>query len=113
MTEDAYYREEQMIETNYIQFKNMIENVYIRQKEMIETNASMIKNYATMLENKEVANNIEKVKSQSLKLNEESKKIMLNQLELIKHQFLSNAIKLKEEYNNMINNGNFTPNFDG
>ncbi|HSA75349.1 MAG TPA: hypothetical protein VLE21_04105 [Candidatus Nitrosocosmicus sp.] len=57
----------------------------------------MIKNYATILENNEMASNIEKVKSQFLKLNEESKKTMLNQLELIKHDFLSNAIKLKEE----------------
>ena len=52
----------------------MTEDAYHREEQMIETNASMIKNYDTILENNEMASNIEKVKSQFLKLNEESKK---------------------------------------
>ena len=41
-------------------FKNMIENAYLQQRQMIETNASIMKNYSSMLWNSEVAGNIEK-----------------------------------------------------
>ena len=57
--EDAYHREQQIIKTNYIQFKNMTEKVYNRHKEIIETNTSMIKNYTNMLKDNELATNIE------------------------------------------------------
>jgi hypothetical protein len=101
MIEDAFLRQKQMIETNYIQFKNMIENVYLRQKEMTETNALMMKNYSNMVGNNEIVSYIEKVESQFLNLNEESKKSMMNQLEIIKDNFLSTAMRIKEEYNQM------------
>ena len=85
--------------------KNIIEDAYYREEQMIETNASMIKNYSTLFENNEITSSFEKVESQFLNQNEELKKSTLNQLELIKHNFLSNAIRLKEEYNNMLNIG--------
>ena len=113
MIENAYLQQKQMIELNYTQFKNMIENAYLQQKQMIETNASIMKNYSSMFGNKEIVNNIEKVELHFLTLNEESKKSMINQLDLIKGNFLSNAIKIKEEYNNMPNIDKFIPNFDG
>ena len=113
MIENAYLQQKQMIELNYTQFKNMIENAYLQQKQMIETNASIMKNYSSMFGNKEIVSNIEKVESHFLTLNEESKKSMINQLDLIKGNFLSNAIKIKEEYNNMPNIDKFIPNFDG
>ena len=113
MIENAYLQQKQMIELNYTQFKNMIENAYLQQKQMIETNASIMKNYSSMFGNKEIVNNIEKVELHFLTLNEESKKSMINQLDLIKGNFLSNAIKIKEEYNNMPNINKFIPNFDG
>jgi hypothetical protein len=99
--------------TDNEKFKNMIENAYLQQKQMIETNASIMKNYSSMFGNKEIVNNIEKVELHFLTLNEESKKSMINQLDLIKGNFLSNAIKIKEEYNNMPNIDKFFPNFDG
>jgi hypothetical protein len=113
MIENAYLQQKQMIELNYTQFKNMIENAYLQQKQMIETNASIMKNYSSMFGNKEIVNNIEKVELHFLTLNEESKKSMINQLDLIKGNFLSNAIKIKEEYNNVPNIDKFFPNFDG
>ena len=113
MIENAYLQQKQMIELNYTQFKNMIENAYLQQKQMIETNASIMKNYSSMFGNKEIVSNIEKVELHFLTLNEESKKSMINQLDLIKGNFLSNAIKIKEEYNNMPNIDKFIPNFDG
>ena len=113
MIENAYLQQKQMIELNYTQFKNMIENAYLQQKQMIETNASIMKNYSSMFGNKEIVSNIEKVESHFLTLNEESKKSMINQLDLIKDNFLSNAIRIKEEYNNMPNIDKFIPNFDG
>jgi hypothetical protein len=113
MIEDAFLRQKQMIETNYIQFKNMIENVYLRQKEMTETNALMMKNYSNMVGNNEIVSYIEKVESQFLSLNEESKKSMMNQLDLIKDNFLSTAIRIKEEYNKMPNIDKSSSNIDG
>ena len=113
MIENAYLQQKQMIELNYTQFKNMIENAYLQQKQMIETNASIMKNYSNMFGNNEIVSNIEKVESNFLTLNEESKKSMINQLDLIKDNFLSNAIRIKEEYNNMPNIDKFIPNFDG
>jgi hypothetical protein len=113
MIEDAFLRQKQMIETNYIQFKNMIENVYLRQKEMTETNALMMKNYSNMVGNNEVVSYIEKVESQFLSLNEESKKSMMNQLDLIKDNFLSTAMRIKEEYNKMPNIDKSSSNIDG
>jgi hypothetical protein len=113
MIEDAFLRQKQMIETNYIQFKNMIENVYLRQKEMTETNALMMKNYSNMVGNNEVVSYIEKVESQFLSLNEESKKSMMNQLDLIKDNFLSTAMRIKEEYNKMPNIDKSSSNIEG
>ena len=113
MIENAYLQQKQMIELNYTQFKNMIENAYLQQKQMIETNALIMKNYSNMFGNNEIVSNIEKVESQFLNLNEESKKSMMNQLDLIKDNFLSNAIRIKEEYNNMPKIDKFIPNFDG
>ncbi len=113
MIENAYLQQKQMIEFNYAQFKNMIENAYLQQKQMIETNASIMKNYSNMFGNNEIVSNIEKVKSHFLTLNEESKKSMIDQLDLIKDNFLSNAIRIKGEYDNMPNIDKFIPNFDG
>ncbi|MDN5846818.1 MAG: hypothetical protein L0H53_11155, partial [Candidatus Nitrosocosmicus sp.] len=113
MIENAYLQQKQMIETNYTQFKSMIENAYLQQKQMIETNASMMKNYSSMFGNSGIVSNIEKAELHFLTLNEESKKSMINQLDLIKDNFLSNAIRIKEEYNNIPNTDKFIPNFDG
>ena len=113
MIENAYLQQKQMIELNYTQFKNMIENAYLQQKQMIETNASIMKNYSNIFGNNEIVSNIEKVESNFLTLNEESKKSMINQLDLIKDNFLSNAIRIKEEYNKMPNIDKFMPNYDG
>jgi hypothetical protein len=113
MIENAYLQQKQMIELNYTQFKNMIENAYLQQKQMIETNASIMKNYSNIFGNNEIVSNIEKVESNFLTLNEDSKKSMINQLDLIKDNFLSNAIRIKEEYNKMPNIDKFMPNYDG
>jgi hypothetical protein len=113
MIENAYLQQKQMIELNYTQFKSMIENAYLQQKQMIETNASIIKNYSNMFGNNDIASNVEKVESHFLALNEESKKSMINQLDLIKDSFLSNANRIKEEYNKMPSIDKFIPNFDG
>jgi hypothetical protein len=113
MIEDAFLRQKQMIETNYIQFKNMIEDAFLRQKQMIETNALMMKNYSNMVGNNEVVSYIEKVESQFLSLNEESKKSMMNQLDLIKDNFLSTAMRIKEEYNKMPNIDKSSSNIEG
>ncbi len=61
--------------TDNEKFKDMIENAYLQQKQMIETNASIMKNYSNMFGNNEIVSNIEKVESNFLTLNEESKKI--------------------------------------
>ncbi len=111
--ENAYLQQKQMIELNYTQCKNIIENAYLQQKQMIETNASIMKNYSSMFGNNEIASNIEKVELHFLTLNDESKKSMINQLDLIKDNFLSNTIRIKEEYNNLPNIDKFIPNFDG
>jgi hypothetical protein len=99
--------------TDNEKFKNMIENAYLQQKQMIETNASIMKNYSNIFGNNEIVSNIEKVESNFLTLNEDSKKSMINQLDLIKDNFLSNAIRIKEEYNKMPNIDKFMPNYDG
>ena len=113
MIENAYLQQKQMIGLNYTQFKNIIENAYLQQKQMIETNASIMKNYSNMFGNSEIVSNIEKVESHFLALNEESKKSMMQQLDLIRDNFLSNASRIKEEYNNMPNFDKFVPNFNG
>ena len=84
-------------------FKNMIENAYLQQRQMIETNASIMKNYSSMLGNSEVAGNIEKVESHFLNLNDDAKKSMLDQLDLVKDNFLSNAAKIKDGFKDSAN----------
>ncbi len=70
---------------------------------MIKTNASIMKTYSSMFGNSEIARNIEKMESDFLTLNEESKKSMMNQLDLIKDNYLSNAARINEEYHKMPN----------
>ncbi len=94
-------------------FKNMIENAYLQQRQMIETNASIMKNYSSISENNEIAGNIEKVQSHFLTLNDEAKKSMLDQLDLIKDNFLSNAVKIKDGLKNTANIDTFRFNSDG
>ncbi len=102
--ENAYLQQKQMIETNYIHFKNMIENAYLQQKQMIETNALSIENYVRMFGNNDLTNNIEKTKGDYLKLTEQSKKGMLDNLDQIRNSFLTNALKIKNDYVNGVNN---------
>jgi|SRR5215210_5581106 hypothetical protein len=113
MIENAYLQQRQMIEFNYTQFKNMIENAYLQQRQMIETNASIMKNYSSMSGNNETAGNIEKMESHFLTLNDEGKKSMLDQLDLIKDNFLSNAVKIKDGLKNTANIDPFRFNSDG
>ena len=94
-------------------FKNMIENAYLQQRQMIETNASIMKNYSSISGNNEIAGNIEKVQSHFLTLNDEAKKSMLDQLDLIKDNFLSNAVKIKDGLKNTANIDTFRFNSDG
>ena len=112
MIENAYLQQRQMIELNYTQFKNMIENAYLQQRQMIETNASIMKNYSSIFGNNEIASNIEKVKSHFLTLNDESKKSMLDQLDLIKDNFLSNVTKIKDDLKDTTNIDKFRINSD-
>ena len=58
-----------------------------------------------MIGNSEVASNIEKVESHFLNLNDDAKKSMLDQLDLVKDNFLSNAAKIKDGFKD-------SPNFD-
>ena len=111
--ENAYNQQKQTIESNYTQFKNMIENAYLQHVQMIKTNASIMKTYSSMFGNSEIARNIEKMESDFLTLNEESKKSMVKQLDLIKDNYLSNAAKINEEYHKMPNIDKFIPNSDG
>ena len=113
MIENAYLQHIQSIELYYTQFKNMIENAYLQQKQMIKTNASIMKNYSSMFGNSEIAKNLEKMESDFLTLNEESKKSMINQLDLIKDNYLSSASKINEGYHKMPNIDKFIPNPDG
>ena len=111
--ENAYLQHIQTIELNYAQFKNMIENAYLQHMQMIKTNASIMKNYSNMFGNKEIAKNIEKIESDFLTLNEESKKSMINQLDLIKDNYLSNAARINEGYQKIPDIDKFIPNPDG
>ena len=111
--ENAYLQHIQTIELNYAQFKNMIENAYLQHIQMIKTNASIMKNYSNMFGNKEIAKNIEKMESDFLTLNEESKKSMINQLDLIKDNYLSNAARINEGYQKIPDIDKFIPNPDG
>ena len=113
MIENAYLQHIQSIELYYTQFKNMIENAYLQHIQMIKTNASIMKTYSSMFGNSEIGKNIEKMESHFLTLNEESRKSMINQLDLIKDNYLSNAAKIHEEYNKMPYNDKFIPNPDG
>ena len=113
MIENAYLQHIQTIELSYTQFKNMIENAYLQRIQMIKTNASIMKTYSSMFGNSEIARNIEKMESDYLTLNEESKKSMISQLDLIKDNYLSNAAKMNEEYQKTPNIDKFIPNPDG
>jgi hypothetical protein len=111
--ENAYLQQRQTIESNYNQFKNMIENAYLQHIQIIKTNASIMKTYYSMFGNSEIVKNIEKMESDFLTLNEESKKSMISQLDLIKDNYLSNAARLNEEYHKIPNIDKFIPNPDG
>ena len=111
--ENAYNQHKQTMEVNYIQFKNMVENAYNQKEQMIKTNASIMRSYSSMFGNSEIGRNIEKIESDYLTLNEESKKSMIKQLDLIKDNYLSNAAKINEEYHKMPNIDKFIPNSDG
>jgi hypothetical protein len=113
MIETTYLQHIQTIELNYTQFKNMIENVYLQHIKMFKTNASIMKAYTSMFGNSEIVKNIEKMESDFLTLNEESKKSMMDQLDLIKDNYLSNAARINEGYHKMSNNDKFVPNPGG
>ena len=111
--ENAYRQQKQTIGSNYTQFKNMIETAYHQHIQIIKTNASIMKTYYSMFGNSEIVKNIEKMESDFLTLNEESKKSMISQLDLIKDNYLSNAARLNEEYHKIPNIDKFIPNPDG
>ena len=113
MIETTYLQHIQAIELNYTQFKSMIETAYNQQIQIIKTNASIMKTYYSMFGNSEIVKNIEKMESDFLILNEESKKSMISQLDLIKDNYLSNAARLNEEYHKIPNVDKFIPNTDG
>jgi hypothetical protein len=113
MIETTYLQHIQAIELNYTQFKNMIETAYHQHIQIIKTNASIMKTYYSMFGNSEIVKNIEKMESDFLTLNEESKKSMISQLDLIKDNYLSNAARLNEEYHKIPNIDKFIPNPDG
>ena len=113
MIENAYLQHLQTIELSYTQFKNMIETAYLQRIQIIKTNASIMKTYSSMFGNSEIAKNIEKMESDFLTLNEESKKSMISQLDLIKDNYLSNAAKINEQYQKTPNIDKFIPNPDG
>ncbi len=113
MIETTYLQHIQAIELNYTQFKSMIETAYRQQIQIIKTNASIMKTYYSMFGNSEIVKNIEKMESDFLILNEESKKSMISQLDLIKDNYLSNAARLNEEYHKIPNIEKFIPNTDG
>ena len=111
--ENAYRQHIQTIEFNYTQFKNMIETAYLQHIQIIKANASLMKTYYSMFGNSEIAKNIEKMESDFLTLNEETKKSMIGQLDLIKDNYLSNAAKINEGYHKMPSIDKFVPNPDG
>ena len=113
MIENAYLQHIQTIELSYTQFKNMIETAYLQRIQMIKTNASIMKTYSSMFGNSEIARNIEKMESDYLTLNEESKKSMISQLDLIKDNYISSAGKMNEQYQKTPNIDKFIPNPDG
>ena len=113
MIENAYNQHVQMIEFYYTQFKNMIENTYNQKIQMIKANASMMRTYSNMFGNSQIVNTIEKIESDFLTLNEESKNSMIKQLDLTKDNYLSNAAKINEQYRKMPNFNKFIPNPDG
>ena len=113
MVENAYNQHVQMIELYYTQFKNMVENAYNQKEQMIKTNASIMRSYSSMFGNSEIGRNIEKIESDYLTLNEESKKSMIKQLDLTKDNYLSNAARMNEQYRKMPNINKFIPNPDG
>ena len=91
----------------------MIENAYLQHIQIIKTNASIMKSYSSMFGNSEIAKNIEKMESDYLTVNEESKKSMMNQLDPIKDNYLSNAARINEGYYKKSNIDKFIPNPDG
>ena len=111
--ENAYNQHIQMIELYYTQFKNMVENAYLQHVQMIKTNASIMRTYSSMFGNSEIARNIEKIESDYLTLNEQSKNSMIKQLDLTKDNYLSNAARMNEQYHKMPNINKFIPNPDG
>ena len=113
MVENAYNQHVQMIEFYYTQFKNMVENAYNQHVQMIKANASVMRTYSSMFGNSEIVNTIEKIESDFLTLNEESKNSMIKQLDLTKENYLSNAAKINEQYHKMPNINKFIPNPDG
>ena len=113
IVENAYNQHVQMIELYYTQFKNMVENAYNQHVQMIKANASIMRSYSSMFGNSEIVNTIEKIESDYLSLNEESKKSMIKQLDLTKDNYLSNAARMNEQYRKMPNINKFIPNPDG
>ena len=111
--ENAYNQNKQTMEINYTQFKNMVENAYNQKKQMIKANASVMRTYSSMFGNSEIGRNIEKIESDYLTLNEESKKSIIKQLDLTKDNYLSNAARMNEQYRKMPNINKFIPNPDG
>ena len=111
--ENAYRQQKQTIGSNYTQFKNMIETAYLQHIQIIKTNASIMKTYYSMFGNSEIVNTIEKIESDFLTLNEESKNSMIKQLDLTKDNYLSNAARMNEQYHKMPNINKFIPNPDG
>jgi hypothetical protein len=103
LIENAYLQQKQMVETNYIYFKNMIENAYLQQKQMVETNTLNIENYIRTFGNNDLTKNIENAKGYYYNLTEQSKKRMLDNLDQIRNDFLSNAFKIKNDYENGLN----------
>ena len=102
-----------MFELYRSQFKNMIENAYNQHIHIIKTNASIMKNYSSMFGNSDIGRNIEKMELDFLTQNEQSRKSMINQLDLIKDSYLSNAAKINKKYTEMYNLNKFNPNPDG
>ena len=111
--ENAYNQNKQAMEINYTQFKNMIENAYLQHVQMIKTNASIMRTYSSMFGNSEIARNIEKMESDFLTLNEQSKNSMIKQLDLTKDNYLSNAARMNEQYHKTPDIDKFIPNPDG
>jgi hypothetical protein len=111
--ENAYKQHVQRIEFYYTQFKNMVENAYLQYVQIIKANASIMKTYSSMFGNSDIIRNIEKMESQFLMQNEESRKSMNEQLDAIKDNYLSNAAKMNEEFHKMYNINKYIPNPDG